>query len=186
MAGVLQMVVDVREIGAVLGGVRMGSTGDAVLVREDGSFVFAQRTVDPNATFFATALLRERLAAVKKGDPQTPMQFGASTADGTPRIVGIAPSQLKASYPHMAWFVAVSQGEDELFAPVRAQATSLLLLLCLTVIAVLLFAVWYSVRLAAPPEPEEMDMHLTRTRACTGLPRRKTRRRRRSAPHAAV
>jgi hypothetical protein len=161
VAGVLQMVVDVREIGAVLGGVRMGATGDAVLVREDGSFVFAQGTVDPNATFFATALLRERLAAVKKGEPQTPMQFGASTADGTPRIVGVAPSQLKASFPHMAWFVAVSQGEDELFAPVRAQATSLLLLLSLVAIAVLLFAVWYSVRLAAPPEPEEMDMHLT-------------------------
>jgi hypothetical protein len=162
VAGVLQMVVDVREIGAVLGGVRMGATGDAVLLREDGSFVFAQGNVDPNATFFATALLRERLAAVKKGEPQTPMQFGASTADGTARIVGVAPSQLKASFPHMAWFVAVSQGEDELFAPVRALATSMLLLLSLVAIAVLLFAVWYSVSLAAPPEPEEMDMHLTR------------------------
>jgi hypothetical protein len=161
VAGVLQMVVDVREIGAVLGGVRMGATGDAVLVREDGSFVFAQGSVDPSATFFATALLRERLAAVKKGEPQTPMQFGASTADGTARIVGVAPSQLKASFPHMAWYVAVSQGEAELFAPVRAEATSLMLLLCLTAIAVLLFAVWYSVSLAAPPEPEEMDMHLT-------------------------
>jgi len=161
VAGVLQRVVDVREIGAVLGGVRMGTTGDAVLVREDGSFVFTQGTVDPNARFFATALLRERLAAVKKGEPQTPMQFGASTADGAPRIVGVAPSQLKASFPHMAWFVAVSQGEDELFAPVRAQGTSLMLLISLTAIAVLLFAVWYSVLLAAPPEPEEMDMHLT-------------------------
>lgn len=162
VAGVLQMVVDVREIGAVLGGVRMGSTGDAALVREDGSFVFAQANVDSNARFFATDLLRERLAAVKKGEPQTPMQFGASTADGTPRIVGVAPSQLKASFPHMAWYVAVSQGEDELFAPVRAQATSLMVVLGLTVIAVLLFALWYSVSLAAPPEPEEMDMHLTR------------------------
>ncbi len=162
VAGVLQMVVDVREIGAVLGGVRMGATGDAVLVREDGSFVFTQGPVEPNARFFATDLLRERLAAAKKGEPQTALHFGARTADGTPRLVGVAMSQLKASFPRMAWVVAVSQGEDELFAPVRAQATSLMVVLGLTVIAVLLFALWYSTTLAAPPEPEEMDMHLVR------------------------
>jgi hypothetical protein len=160
--GVLLAVVDVREIGAVLGGVRMGATGDAALVREDGSFVFAQGRVDPNARFFATDLLRERLAQAKKGEPQTPLQFGASTADGTPRLVGVAVSQLKATFPHMAWIVAVSQGEDELFAPVRAQATSLMVVLGLTTIAVLLFAFWYSIRLAALPELEEIDMHLVR------------------------
>jgi hypothetical protein len=44
---------------------------------------------------------------------------------------------------------------------VRTQATALVLLLGLIAIAVLLFALWYSMRLAAPSEPEEMDMHLT-------------------------
>jgi len=161
VVGVLRTVVDVREIGALLGGVRMGATGDAALLREDGSFVFAQTGVDPSARFFATDLLRERLAAAKKGEPQTPLHFGARTANGSPRLVGVAVSQLKASFPHTNWFVAVSQGEDELFATVRTQSTSLVLLLALTAIAVMLFALWYSTRLAAPPEPEEMDMHLT-------------------------
>jgi hypothetical protein len=162
LAGVLQAVVDVRELGAVLGGVRMGATGDAALVREDGSFVFARGPLDPGARFFATDLLREHLAAAKKGEAEAALRFGAATADGTPRLVGVAMSQLKASYPKMAWFVAVSQGEQELFAPVRAQAASLMVVLGLTAIAVLAFALWYSVRLAAPPEAEEMDMHLTR------------------------
>jgi hypothetical protein len=162
VVGVLRTVVDVREIGALLGGVRMGATGDAALLREDGSFVFAQTGVDPNARFFATDLLRERLAAAKKGEPQTPLHFGARTANGSARLVGVAVSQLKASFPHTNWFVAVSQGEDELFASVRTQSTSLVLLLALTAVAVMLFALWYSTRLAAPPEPEEMDMHLTR------------------------
>jgi hypothetical protein len=162
IAGVLQAVVDAREIGAVLGGVRMGTTGDAALVREDGSFVFALGSVAPTARFFATDLLRERLAVAVQGQPQTPLHFGASTADGTARLVGIAMSQLKASFPHMTWYVAVSQSEEELFAPVRAQATSLIIVLGLTVIAVLAFALWYSMRLAAPPEAEEVDMHLTR------------------------
>ncbi len=162
VVGVLRAVVDVREVGAVLGGVRMGSTGDAALLREDGSFVFRQSGVDPGARFFATDLLRERLAAAKKGEPQTPLHFGARTASGSLRLVGVAVSQLKSSFPNATWFVAVSQSEDELFASVRTQATSLILLLGLTAIAVLLFALWYSMRLAAPLEPEEMDMHLVR------------------------
>ncbi len=162
LAGVLWIIVDVREIGAILGGVRMGATGDAVLVREDGSIVFALGSVDPNARFFAPDLLRERLAAAKKVQPQAALQFGATGVHGTPRLVGVALSQLKASFPHLDWVVAVSQGEDELFRPVRSQGTSLIVVIGLTVLAVLLFALWYSVRLAAPPELEEMDMHLVR------------------------
>ena len=162
VVGVLRAVVDVRELGAVLGGVRMGSTGDAALLREDGSFVFTQTGVDPNARFFATELMREHLAAAKAGDPHAPLHFGASTASGSARLVGVAMSQLKSSFPKATWFVAVSQGEDELFASVQTQATSLVLLLGLTAIAVLLFALWYSMRLAAPFEPDEMDMHLTK------------------------
>ena len=160
VTGVLRAVVDMRELGAMLA-VRMGSTGDAALLREDGSFVLAHDEVAPNAQFFATDLLRERVASVKKGQPQSPLYFRASAAGG-PRLVGVAVSQLKATFPHLSWLVAVSQAEDELFAPVRAQTTSLLIVLGLTVIAVLLFAVWYSMRLAATPEPEEMDMHLTK------------------------
>ncbi len=162
LAGILRTAVDVREIGTVLGGVRTGATGDAVLARPDGSIVFALGSADPNARFFATDLLREHLAAASKGQAEAPMQFGAVGPDGGPRLVGAALSQLKASFPHLDWVVAVSQGEDELFRPVRAQGTSLIIVIGLTALAVLLFALWYSMSLAAPPEPEEMDMHLVR------------------------
>jgi hypothetical protein len=160
LAGVLKAVADINEVGAVLAGVRLGDTGDASLLREDGSFVLSLRPVAPNARFFATDLLRERLGMAKQGQPQTPLYFGASTTDGTPRLVGVAFSQLKASYPRLTWVVAVSQAESELFAPVHAQGTSLLIVLGLTAIVVLLLALWFSMRLAAPPEVMEMDMHL--------------------------
>jgi hypothetical protein len=160
LVGVLRTVVDMRDLGALLGGVRLGTTGDAMLLREDGTFVYALEATDPNARYFAADLMRERIAAVKKGEPQTPLYFGATTANGTPRLVGIAATQLKATFPQLKWVVAVSQSESELFAPVRAQATSLVVVLGLTAIAVLAFALWYSVRLAAPPEADEMDMHL--------------------------
>jgi hypothetical protein len=162
LAGILRTTVDVREIGAVLGGVRMGATGDAVLLREDGSIVFALGSAVPEARYFATDLLREHLAPTRKGQAQGVLQFGADGPNGEPRLVGAALSQLKASFPHLDWVVAVSQGEDELFRPVRAQGTALIVVIGLTALAVLLFALWYSMSLAAPPEPEEMDMHLVR------------------------
>jgi len=155
-----ELVADLREVGAVLGGVRMGATGDANLLREDGSFVLGLRPLDPNARFFAADLLKEHLSTVHEGQSQAPLYFDARTADGSPRVVGVALSQLKASYPQLTWVVAVSQSEDELLAPVRAQGTSLMLVLGFTAIAVLLLALWFSIRLAAPPEPMEMDMHL--------------------------
>jgi hypothetical protein len=160
LAGVLKAHADIRELNAVLGGLRLGNTGEAALLREDGSFVLSLRPVDPNARFFATDLLREHMARVKQGQPQVPMHFAARGPAGTPRLVGVAPSQLKASYPRLAWIVAVSQAEDELFASARAQGTSLMILLGLVAIAVLLLALWFSMRLAAPPEETEMDMHL--------------------------
>ena len=123
--------------------------------------MFATRPLDPGAKFFASDLLRERLAMARAGAPQTSLQFGASPAHGAPRLVGVTVSQLRASFPNIGWVVAVSQGEDELFAPVRAQAAALFIVLALTVVVVLLLALWYSERLSAPSEPEEMDMHLT-------------------------
>ncbi len=158
VAGVLKAVADIRDLDSVLGGVRLGSTGEANVLREDGSFVLSLHSVAPTARFFATDLLREHMARVKQGQPQVPLHFSARTEDGVDRLVGIAPSQLKASYPRLAWIVEVSQAEEELFAPVRAQGTSLLILLGLTAIAVLLLALWFSMRLAAPSD--EMDMHL--------------------------
>lgn len=158
LAGILKIVADVRELGTVLGGVRLGNTGDASLLREDGSFVFSLRTLDPKARFFATDLLRERLRAVRQGEPRGHVSFSATASDGTPRVVGVALSQLRASYPQLAWAVAVSQDDSELFVPIRAQLISLLLVLALTAVAVLLFALWLSTRLAALPP--DTDLHL--------------------------
>ena len=158
LAGVLKVITDIREIGAVLGGVRMGMTGDANLLREDGSFVFSLTRVEPNARYFATDLLRERLQAVQQGQPQAGMSFDALAADGTTRLVGVALSQLKASYPQLTWVVAVSQADAELFAPLRAQWTSLVIVLALTALAVVLFALWFSMRLATPPPDSELHL----------------------------
>jgi hypothetical protein len=157
LVGVLKAVIDVREIVATVAAVRLGATGDAALVRDDGAMVLSAARPVAGAQFFAADLLRERLQAATT-EPQGPMSFAASTADGDPRLVGLGMSQLRASYPHLKWIVAVSQAESELFAPVRYQLWSLLGVLGLMAIAVLGLALWFSLRLAAPVPFE--DLHL--------------------------
>ena len=75
------------------------------------------------------------------------------------RLVGVASSQLAASYPSLDWLVAVSQAEDELFGPVDAHAQWLLLMLALAAITMLFLAILFSRQLAAPPVPD--DTHLS-------------------------
>ncbi len=79
---------------------------------------------------------------------------------GTAQLVAVAPSQLQTSFSNLPWLVAVSQPEAALFAPIRTQATSLLLLLALTALLVLALDAWFSFHLTAPLEEEEVAIHL--------------------------
>ncbi len=157
LAGILKVVADMREIGAVIAGLRLGATGEAVLLRENGSLVFARRPRATSARYFAADLLSERLQQGRLSDPSYHEYFSALGPDGD-RLVAVAPSQLTASYPRLTWLVAVSQTEEELFAPIRAQTWSLMIALAVTMIAVLVLALWFSLRLAAHPVAEEMHL----------------------------
>jgi anti-sigma-K factor RskA len=55
--------------------------------------------------------------------------------------------------------VAVTQAEDDLFAPARAQMWRLLAVFGLIAVFVLAIAIWFSLRLAAPPVGT--DTHIT-------------------------
>lgn len=151
LGGILKISADIQEMGAIIDGVQLGATGDAVLVRADGSIVLSRRKLDPDARFFAADLLRERYDVVRKGDPEYRVTFSARGADGESRLVAVAPSQLSTSYPKLEWLVAVSQSESELLAPIRAQRWLLLAAMAITAIAVLALALWFSMRLAAAP-----------------------------------
>jgi len=159
LVGVLKVVADARELLAVAGGVRSSMSGEVFLIREDGSIVFSQRGVGGQAMFFAADLFRERMKSFRAGDPQFRIDFSARDQNGRSYLVGIAPSQLGSSYPHLAWMLAVTQAEDELFAPARAQMWRMLGVFGLIAAAVLAIAVWFSLRLAAPPVGK--DTHIT-------------------------
>lgn len=157
VVGVIKVIADTRELAAIVEGMRLGETGSAALVREDGSLVLAPPGAD--SRFFATEQLREHIEIKRQGaESLYQLHFSARAADGTARLVGVAPSQLGASYPSLNWVVAVSQGESELFGPLRTQASWLLVVLAISGLVVLLLAVIFSARLAASPIPENMHL----------------------------
>ena len=160
LAGVLKVVADSREMLATVGGVELGTTGEAVLLRDNGSIVFSRRQTDPSARFFAAETLRERVTMMRQGGPEgAGAHFRASAPpDNEPWLVGIASSQLGRSYANVAWVVAVSQSEAELLAPVRALWWYLLAALAVISLLVLALALYFSMRLAAPQVEE--DLHL--------------------------
>ena len=144
VVGIMKVVADSRELFAAISGVQRPGTAEAILLRSDGSVVFSQGTADPSVEFYAADLLREQVGALERGDPQSQTFYRARSGDGTTQLVAIAQSQLGRSYANLPWIVAVSAPEAELFAPVRAQAWNLLLLLALTVAGVLGLLFWLS------------------------------------------
>ncbi len=158
LVGVLKVVADARELLALVGSLQMGTTGEAMLIRSDGTVVYNRGVTGTKSRFFAADLLRERLKVDRGGDPEYRLQFSALNVDGRAWMVAIAPSQLSVSYPHLAWLVAVTEAEDELFASVRAQWWHLLIVFSLFALVLLIVAAWFSVRLAAPSI--EPDLHV--------------------------
>jgi cache domain-containing protein len=160
LVGVMKAVIDARELLASVAGLQPGVTGQATLVRDNGSIVFSRTTPDPNARFFATQQLAEGLQRLRgaPGQGDERLHFRADGPDGAPQVVGVAPSQLSRSYPNVTWLVAISQSEEEFLAPMRSVGWYLAAVFGVALILVLLLALWFSMRLAAPQV--DIDMAL--------------------------
>jgi len=161
LAGVMKIVADSREMLVGIAGLELGKSGEAMLVRPDGSIVFSRRAYDPNARFFAADLLREGLEKKQQNKEEPgPLTFTAKDTSGSERIVAVAPGQLARSYPNLNWMVALSVDRDEVLAPFQSLVSYFVLVFALTAIAVLAIALWLSLRLAAPTIDPDVDMHL--------------------------
>lgn len=160
VSGIMKVVADSREMLVGIAGLELGSTGEAVLVRPDGSIVFSRRPYAEGDQFFAATLLRQRLEerAARKEAPAT-LTLDAGAGDDT-RIVAVAPSQLGRSFPELSWLTAVSMSVSELEAPFNSLVWYLVVVVVLTGLAVLAIALWLSLRLAAPPIDPAYDLHL--------------------------
>lgn len=139
--GAVNVLVDISSVFSFLNRGQMGRTGQAILVKDDGTVIGAPN-VSPSmrlqseeytAVHDALGTLRGRQAGY----------IVASTRSGR-RIVGFADTSLKESYPNLGWLIMVSQDEREALAPGRnvgyfALLMGLLGLLMLTLLAVYFF-----------------------------------------------
>jgi hypothetical protein len=170
LVGVVKVSTNSREMLAAVSGIETVGGGVAILVRPDGSVVYGGPTVKPESRFFAAALLRESLGFVTSpdgstvapppADAQFRTYFSAEDPEGQQTLVAVVPTQLGITFPQLSWLVAASRGEEEMFAPLQTQMQYFLLLLALVAVVMLSFALWLSVRLAAPPIDPDMDLHL--------------------------
>ena len=160
-AGLLNVAVDSREMLALVGGLNLGQTGEAVLLRDNGSVVFSRNSSDPNAPYLARDRVRELVTSLRSPETVNGAHLRMTGDEGSARLVGLAASQLARSYANLPWIVAVSQTEDELLAPVRQIGWYLFALFALTALVVLAVALYFSMRLASS-EDEVAPLHLVR------------------------
>ena len=159
LVGIMKIVASSQEMLQGIGGLQLGSTGQVMLIRQDGSIVFSRQAVTPGARFFGADILKERLSA-SDNDPQARISFRSRSSDGTDRVVAVARSRLRESFPNLSWLVAVSMEESELLQPFRPMVWSLMVVIGLTIIGVLAVALWASMRLARPAFDPGLDLHL--------------------------
>jgi hypothetical protein len=159
LVGIMKIVASSQEMLAGIGGLELGATGRAMLIRADGSIVFSREAMEPGVRFAGADSIRQRLAAAGD-DPQARIYFQMPAGDGTTRVVAVARSQLHRTFPNLSWLVVVSVSEDELLEPFRPMVWSLLAVIAITAIAVLALALWLSMRMARPAIDPELDLHL--------------------------
>jgi Cache domain len=159
LVGIMKIVASSQEMLQGIGGLQLGSTGQVMLIRQDGSIVFSRQAMIPGSRFFGADILKERLTA-SENDPQARVSFRSRSSDGTDRVVAVARSRLQETFPNLSWLVAVSMEESELLQPFRPMVGSLMVVIGLTIIGVLAVALWASMRLARPAFDPSLDMHL--------------------------
>ena len=160
LGGILKVVTDSREMLGLIMGLRLGATGEAMLLRDDGTILFSPHALASDTRFYAAQQVREHAAALRQGSPVQTGYFRAKAPSGDTFVIGLAPSLMAATHPHLSWIVAATQSEAELLAPVRGLDGYVFAVFGLSAMAVLILATWLSMGLAR--SPLDADMHLVR------------------------
>ncbi len=149
LAGIMKIVASSQEMLQGIGGLQLGSTGQVVLIRQDGS-----NRLQPAGRGPRVPVLRrrhpERASDCFGERPAGADQFPLALDRRHRSRRRVARSRLHESFPNLSWLVAVSMQESELVEPFRPMVWSLMVVIGLTGIAVLAVALWASMRLARP------------------------------------
>ncbi len=157
-AGGVRVLLDAGDLYGVLGPVRVGRTGHAVLVRATDGLVLASddsravlQSAFPGFESVQIALERER-----RGHWLVPEIRREGVVVEPERLVGFSPVD---QVPGVRWLVAVEQDAEEAIAPV-AEVTRYLWIHFLGAFgSVALLALYFSFKLEQPVIEEELHLH---------------------------
>jgi hypothetical protein len=176
--GATRALVDASDLYAVLGPVRVGRTGHAVLVNARSGMVLASDETDRvlATTFPGFNLLRSAADGFPLGDSGRQL-FGSAgerrgywtipeqrvaAAEGRPvavepaRLVGFSPVD---QVPGVQWLVTVEQDQVEALAPVEGVTRYLWVHFIGVFATVILMAVYFSFKLERPVMEEDLHLH---------------------------
>jgi hypothetical protein len=176
--GATRALVDASDLYSVLGPVRVGRSGHAVLLRASDGLVLA---ADENERVLASPLpgyelLRSAVEGFPLGESGRQLfgsagqrrgywtipEVAAATSAGEPaiveppRLVGFSPVD---QVPGVEWLVAVEQDRDEALAPVNGVTRYLWVHFIGVFATVILLALYFSFKLERPVMEEDLHLH---------------------------
>lgn len=155
VTGVLKVLVDAEELLSVIGSVRRGQSGHALLVdSREGTVVAGSDTSDVmKRDYPALRQLRESLSEGRR-------TFFSQQADAA-WLTGYAGMPQPSPAPYGDWIVVVEQLYDEVNAPTERATLFLVVFFALMVLLVIIFSLYLHYKLVKPIREidlrEEMD-----------------------------
>jgi hypothetical protein len=160
--GVLKAVIEVSDLASVIGSVRRGATGRAVLVRGDGTVIVGPEADDiMKRQFSGMQLLREAFSDGRSS-------FSNRAADGEVWLVGFSRLPQPSPSPNLDWYVVVQQRLDEASAPARTGLTNMTLFFFGLLASVILFSLYLHYKLVRRIRQVDLREELNRAGAQAG------------------
>lgn len=156
VVGLLKTLVDADDLASVLGSVRMGQSGRAVLVdASDGAVITGEDPGEaPRRSYLGLVQLQEAMA-------QGRSSFVSRGADGQVWLSGFSRMPEPSPSPELDWYVVVEQLREEAQAPIQTATRHLLTFFGGMVLTVVLFSLYLHFKLVRPIRQvdlrEEMD-----------------------------
>lgn len=162
VVGVLKAVIEASDLISVVGSVRRGETGRALLLGGDGTVIAGPEPDDVmRRQFSGMVLLREAVADGRNF-------FYTQGEDGEVWLAGFSRLPQPTPFPNLDWYVIVQQRLDEANAPSRAATRHMVLFFGGLIVAVLLFTLYLHYRLVRRIREVDLREELNRIGAQAG------------------
>lgn len=139
--GVVRTIVDLGEMMPITGQVRFGKTGDAILVKGDGTLLSA---ANPSVILAEKADELEAIKDMEGAEIRASGYTIASLKGGNRKFLGFADVGLAQAFPDLEWRVIVSQDYEESTAPITAINNRVLISGFLAIGLIVILAIYFS------------------------------------------